>query len=68
MIHQMWDMREKEESRITPGFGGHARGRMEWPFTDVGKTVAGAGFFVWRLSLILNKFEVPIRCPRGDVE
>lgn len=45
---------------MTPGFGGHARGRMEWPFTDVGKTVAGAGFFVWRLSLILNKSEVPI--------
>lgn len=43
MTHQTWDMREKEESRMTAGFGGLASGKMEWPYTEVGKTVAGAG-------------------------
>lgn len=43
LIHPMWDMSGKEDSRMTPGLAGRATGRMELPLTGVGKTVAGAG-------------------------
>lgn len=41
---QMWGVREKEEWRMTPGLGAHARGKRELPFINIGETVAGAGY------------------------
>lgn len=60
----LWDIEEREESRLTPTFLAWVPERWECPCTEIGTAVGRAGF--WWEDSVLHIFEMSSQHSNGD--